>query len=99
MNVTNGGAMGTQADSAGTAQIGGAEPSVLRKIFVGADGLRAGWSLLIFIVLMAVVLSGVNLFTKHFAHLGPPQPGSELPPIFALYAEFLPFLGLLLVTW
>jgi hypothetical protein len=28
-------------------------PSTLRKIFIGKDGLRAGWSLLIFSVLFA----------------------------------------------
>jgi uncharacterized protein len=99
MNVSNGGTAVPQADSIGPAQIGAAEPSLLRKIFLGPDGLRAGWSLLIFIALMAAMLQGVGWITKHYAHLSPPRPGSELPPIFAVYAEVLPFLGTLLITW
>jgi hypothetical protein len=30
------------------------QPSTLRKIFIGKDGLRSGWSLLIFMVHFAV---------------------------------------------
>ena len=39
---------------AGNDSIGQPEqPSGLRHIFIGRDGLRAGWSLLIFIAIMA----------------------------------------------
>ena len=101
MDVSSGSGetVGVQTDSVVPAQTVGAEPSLLRKIFVGAEGLRAGWSLLIFIVLMGLMLQGTGLIAKQIGHLTPPRPGSELPPIFAVYAEFLPFLGTLLVAW
>lgn len=75
-------------------------PSTLYKIFFGQDGLRAGWGLLIFIVLMFAFLSGMTAFLK-FTHLAPkPNPAqSEIGPTFGFYAEFLPFLITLLVTW
>jgi uncharacterized protein len=38
-----------------------APPSTLRKIFIGKDGLRAGWSLLIFLALFAAIAICVNV--------------------------------------
>jgi hypothetical protein len=37
------------------------QPSALHKIFLGKDGLRAGWSLLIFIVLFAALIFCANI--------------------------------------
>ncbi|MGB7728730.1 MAG: CPBP family intramembrane glutamic endopeptidase [Candidatus Acidiferrum sp.] len=75
-------------------------PSTLYKIFFGKDGLRAGWGLLIFIVLMFVSLGGMTTFLK-LTHLVPkPNPAqTEIGPTFGFYAEFLPFLITLIVTW
>jgi CAAX protease family protein len=75
-------------------------PSTLYKIFFGQDGLRAGWGLLIFIVLMFAFLSGMTAFLK-LTHLAPKPhlAQSEIGPTFGFYAEFLPFLITLLVTW
>ena len=77
-----------------------AAPSTLYKIFFGKDGLRAGWGLLIFIVLMFVSLGGMTAFLK-LTHLVPkPNPAqTEIGPTFGFYAEFLPFLITLIVTW
>jgi membrane protease YdiL (CAAX protease family) len=88
------------ADSPNSAQPAPGSPSTLYKIFMGADGLRAGWSLLIFITLLAASLRGVSAFVK-LLHLLPTQPGAntEFSPSFAVIGESLPFLATLLVTW
>jgi membrane protease YdiL (CAAX protease family) len=76
-------------------------PSTLRNIFIGDDGLRAGWSLLIFIALFAAIGFCVN-FIGHKFH--PPAPktakmDSELTPQSGLIGEGIPFLLVFLVTW
>jgi membrane protease YdiL (CAAX protease family) len=73
-----------------------AKPSTLRWVFLGADGLRAGWSLLIFIALMAALLKGVNVIGK-LIHLG--ASNANVTPSFMLIGEALPFLATLLATW
>jgi membrane protease YdiL (CAAX protease family) len=75
-------------------------PSTPYKIFFGKDGLRAGWGLLIFIVLMFLFLQGMTAFLK-LTHLVPkPNPAqTEISPTFGFYSEFLPFLITLIVTW
>jgi len=75
-------------------------PSTLRKVFVGADGLRAGWSLAIFAALMALSLWGVSQILRRM-HLFPPNgpTNQELTPRAALIGEFIPFVVTLLVTW
>jgi hypothetical protein len=37
------------------------QPSALHKIFMGKDGPRAGWNLLIFIALFAALIFGANI--------------------------------------
>jgi membrane protease YdiL (CAAX protease family) len=76
------------------------QPSTLRKVFIGADGLRAGWSLLIFVALMAGLLSGINA-VLHLMHPVPKAGAADtnITPVFAIIAESLPFLATLLVTW
>jgi uncharacterized protein len=76
------------------------EPSSLRKIFIGADGLRAGWSLIIFVALMAALLKGVTAIS-HLLNFTRPGPatGAELSPSFAFYAEAPVFLAALFATW
>ena len=78
-------------------------PSALRKIFIGQDGLRAGWSLLIFIVLLAAIGYGVNAIAYK---LYPSAPKTEKAmseamgtPRFMLVGESIQFLIVLLVTW
>ena len=77
------------------------ELSAFHKIFIGKDGLRAGWSLLIFIALLTALLFSVTT-NGHKFHLIPPRKdaGSAITftPI-AILGEALPFLALLLVSW
>lgn len=72
----------------------------VRSIFVGAEGLRAGWSLLIFLALMAALLKGVSVI-GNLLHLVPKQSAGngEIAPTFALVSESIPFLATLFVTW
>jgi uncharacterized protein len=76
------------------------QPSTLRNVFIGADGLRAGWSLLIFVALMAGLLSGINA-VGHLMHLVPKTGAADtnMTPTFGIIAESFPFLATLLVTW
>jgi len=72
--------------------------SVLHKIFICGDGLRAGWSLLVFFGLMAGSSKGLNVIL-HALHVVPPKPGAEISPGFGIVGEFVPFLITLLVAW
>jgi membrane protease YdiL (CAAX protease family) len=78
------------------------QPSALDKIFMGKDGLRAGWSLLIFIALFAALIFCANII-GHKLH--PPAAeaakatGAELSVSRSLSSEFVPFLVVLFITW
>jgi membrane protease YdiL (CAAX protease family) len=74
--------------------------SILHKIFIGAEGLRAGWAILIFVALMAASLRGVNAI-GHLMHLilKTGAADTNITPTFAFIAESMPFLATLLVTW
>ena len=76
------------------------QASVLRKIFIGSDGLCAGWSLLIFILIVGLLLQGVRLIANGM-HLLPPKGASmgEIPPSFGFFADALPFLMTFIATW
>jgi membrane protease YdiL (CAAX protease family) len=79
-----------------------APPSGLHKVFIGKDGLRAGWSLLIFIALFAAFIACANVI-GHKLH--PPAPKtakttSEIalaPHLFI--GEAIAFLVIFLVAW
>jgi membrane protease YdiL (CAAX protease family) len=81
-------------------QLAAAKTFTVRSIFVGADGLRAGWCLLIFIALMAAVLKGVSVI-GNLLHLFPKAGAGngEITLAFALVGESIPLLATLLVTW
>lgn len=73
-------------------------PSTLHKIFVGKDGLRAGWRLLIFISIFAAFGFCVNV-VGHMLHVPALKPGSEISPRAGLLIEGLNFLVVFLITW
>src|ERR1700678_4598024 len=77
------------------------QPSTLRKIFVGKDGLRAGWSLLIFVALFAALMFAATFAGKklYLSASRPPQPGAEISPAFGFFGELMPFLLVLFITW
>lgn len=54
----------------------GLSDSVLRRIFVGNQGIRAGWSALLFVAIFVILLSIVRAVIRHFValeHGGPEQ--------------------------
>ena len=78
-------------------------PSALHKIFIGPDGLRAGWSLLIFIALLAAIGYGVNVI-GYKLYPSAPKTGKAMEeamgtPRFMLVGESIQFLVVLLATW
>jgi membrane protease YdiL (CAAX protease family) len=78
-----------------------AQPSAPRKIFVGKDGLRAGWSLLIFLLIFAALAFSVNVIGRKIYPTSPhsANPQSEIPIGFGFINESIPLLMTLLVTW
>jgi membrane protease YdiL (CAAX protease family) len=77
------------------------QPSTLRKIFIGKDGLRAGWSLLIFVALFAVLIFCANVIGHK---LRPPAPKSaggdaDISLVSGFLSEGVPLLVTFLVTW
>jgi membrane protease YdiL (CAAX protease family) len=79
----------------------GAQPSALRKLFIGKDGLRAGWGLLIFIAILVALAFSVNRIAHKLYPASPsgPTPRAEITPSFIFIAESVPFLLVFLVTW
>jgi membrane protease YdiL (CAAX protease family) len=77
------------------------QTSTLHRIFFSEDGLRAGWSLLVFVAIFAAIVFSVN-FIGHRLFPGAvkmPKPGSEGSPTFLFLAESIPFVITVLVTW
>jgi len=76
-------------------------PSALRKVFFGKDGLRAGWSLLIFILMVAAIVGSIGAVVRrlHLLSGAQPKPGQEMGPMFGIAGESIPFLVIFLVTW
>lgn len=70
-------------------------PSLLYRSFVGPQGVRAGWKVLIFFLLMA----GITMGLHPIGRLLPRVPrGSPIPPGSALLEEFIGMVSVLLAT-
>jgi uncharacterized protein len=83
------------------APIAPAQPSVLNQIFIGKDGLRAGWSLLIFIALFAASAYCVHVIGHKLHPVDPNKTKSNQESSLksGLIGESVPFFMVLLVTW
>jgi membrane protease YdiL (CAAX protease family) len=77
------------------------QPSALRKVFIGKDGLRAGWSLLIFLAILAVLVVAVNVIGHKFfpANAKLANNASVITIKSGLIQESIPIVLVLLVTW
>lgn len=73
-------------------------PSAPSRIFFGPHGLRAGWSLLIAVIIF-VAWMWVTTIVVHATKLVPPHAMSHMPgPLPVLIAELAPFLAVLITT-
>lgn len=84
-----------------TAPIPPTQPSALHQIFIGKDGLRAGWSLLIFIALFAALIYSANFIGHKFYPRAPrtANTSTDISPLRGFISESIPFFITLLVTW
>jgi|SRR5579863_4586091 len=76
-------------------------PSTLRKVFVGPEGIRAVWSILLFILIFALLVAAV-MFTANKLRPGsgqPPKGISEITLKFELINETMLAALTLLATW
>ena len=71
---------------------------VLSWIFIGDQGLRAGWSLAIFIVLLFVFSGGIR-FALNWAHIKLPSRANPFTPRAAFVSELVMSLVLVLAVW
>ena len=75
-------------------------PTPLRHVFFGTDGLRAGWSILLFVALFAAFMFVAHLIA---VKIHPPthqnSPDHTIPFYFMLMNEAAPLLGVVIVTW
>jgi hypothetical protein len=73
----------------------------LQAVFVGKDGLRAGWGLLIFIGFFAVLFLYIGVIGHGFhpphRKFANPGGGIGIPPYF-FFADALPFLATVFIT-
>jgi membrane protease YdiL (CAAX protease family) len=53
----------------------------LRRLFYGDDGLRAGWSFLIFLVLVFAFGAAINFVIAHFHLVPKPNPKAPIKPL------------------
>ncbi len=78
------------------------ELSPARTIFIGPDGLRAGWSLLIYIALLATSLFFANWITHKVHHTPSTQKSphyQEITPRASIVGEGVPLLLIVATTW
>jgi uncharacterized protein len=77
-----------------------ARPSLLHKTFIGRDGIRAGWSLIIFIAMLAAIIIAAHFIVLKFHH--PPVNAaktSEDSVKSTIINESVIFVVVFLVTW
>jgi membrane protease YdiL (CAAX protease family) len=62
----------------------------LHWVFVGSDGIRAVWSILIFLLLVAIPAGAINFVVRHVFHIAPNKAAvHELRPLLTLSGEAL----------
>jgi uncharacterized protein len=70
-----------------------------RWAFFGNDGLRAGWSALLFVAIVIGVARILTLAVRTFLHVHHPDPNAPTSPVRALISEAVSMLIVLAATW
>ena len=84
-----------------TASVPAGPPHPLNTVFYNDRGLRAGWRLLIYCAMLAVIITCGNLLGKQLAGQAAhaPQPPEFVTRLFQLLGELILFLIVLLLAW
>ena len=72
---------------------------IVAKAFIGPNGIRAGWRLVIFVIIVVALGVGLAVVTTAVTHKRPAPPSGELPPGVALLSEVAQFLIVLFAAW
>ena len=70
----------------------------LRWVFVGENGIRAGWGLLLFVIIFFAVARCIGLVAHYLVHAKPPAPGAAFTPKMGLISEGLSTLCVFVAT-
>jgi membrane protease YdiL (CAAX protease family) len=75
------------------------QPSPIHNVFFGSDGLRAGWSLLLFAALFATFLFSASYIVRKIHPPAHHPANSDFSVGFMLINELVPLFVTLLATW
>jgi uncharacterized protein len=66
---------------------------------MGPNGIRAGWRLLIFVIIVTALVAGLTVTVVAVTHHQPGSPSGTITPTVAIMGEALPFFLVLLAAW
>jgi uncharacterized protein len=69
------------------------------KAFIGSNGIRAGWRLVIFVIIVFALSVLVAVITSAITHRRPTPPSGELTPQAGLLGEGVQFFIVLFAAW
>jgi uncharacterized protein len=73
--------------------------NTLHVIFFNERGLRAGWRLGIFLLVLTAIFFVIAIVVRMLVHLRGPSPADRVSPVDQLIAEVVTFAGVLFATW
>jgi hypothetical protein len=75
-----------------------AKPRGLKGVFIGSQGLRAGWGMVLFVLIVAALIFGLN-FSLHAMHVHGPKPDPKVDDAFStLFQDGITSAVLLIAT-
>jgi uncharacterized protein len=72
---------------------------VVTKAFIGSNGIRAGWRLVIFVIIVFALSVLVAVITSAITHRRPTPLSGELTPLAGLLSEGVQFFIVLFAAW
>lgn len=71
----------------------------IKWVFVGKNGIRAGWGILLFIIVLVLVGLGIIALLHQFAPNLMKNSGAEMTPTMGVITEGIQFFMVLIATW